>query len=70
MFKVNNNLYLTLKFIKVGLYSEGLTFGMLIVIFARGGGGGTYILDSGGELIYEVRINRILRYIMLDFGKK
>ena len=38
MFKVNNNLYLTLKFIKVGLYSEGLTVGMLIVIFARGGG--------------------------------
>ena len=69
MFKVNNNLYLTLKFIKVGLYSEGLTFGMLIVIFARGGGR-TYILYSGGELIYEVRINRILRYIMLDFGKK
>ena len=67
MFKVNNNLYLTLKFIKVGLYSEGLTFGMLIVIFARGGGENVY---SGGGLIYEVRINRILRYIMLDFGKK
>ena len=66
MFKVNNNLYLTLKFIKVGLYSEGLTFGMLIVIFARGGEN----VYSGGELIYEVRINRILRYIMLDFGKK
>ena len=69
MFKVNNNLYLTLKFIKVGLYSEGLTFGMLIVIFARGEGGGENVY-SGGELIYEVRINRILRYIMLDFGKK
>ena len=65
MFKVNNNLYLTLKFIKVGLYSEGLTFGMLIVTFA--GGGDVY---SGGELIYQVRINRILRYSMLNFGKK